>query len=168
MAALVTVTHLILTSPTQIDGLEVEARDQGMNDLYSSDNDDDQGESGFGGSMPASERRSTGGTLELDRTPAERHAFMFRHNLSAAQPRLEDFRPLPSQVPFLINVFHENVNSFVQVVHIPTVHKMTRDIRKQGGTSSLSPSDEALLFSIYYVAVTSMEDEDVRSFPVLS
>ncbi|KAJ1329918.1 C6 transcription factor AsaR [Microdochium nivale] len=132
-----------------------------MNDLESSDDGDDQGESGFGGSMPASERRSTGGTLELDRTPAERHAFMFRHNLSAAQPRLEDFRPLPSQVPFLINVFHENVNSFVQVVHIPTVHKMTRDIRKQGGTSSLSPSDEALLFSIYYVAVTSMEDEDV-------
>ncbi|KAH7033711.1 fungal-specific transcription factor domain-containing protein, partial [Microdochium trichocladiopsis] len=97
---------------------------------------------------------------ELERDPSERHAFMFRHNLSAALPKIEDFRPLPSQVPFLINVFHENVNMFMQVAHIPTIHEMARGMRTNG-PNSLSSSNEALFFSIYYAAVTSMEDDDV-------
>ena len=97
---------------------------------------------------------------EYDRNPADKHAFMFRHNLTAAPPRADDFRPLPSQVPFLINTFHENVNMFIQAAHVPTVHALTRDMRTNGA-NSLSASDEALLFSIYYAAVTSMEDDDV-------
>ena len=43
---------------------------------------------------------------------------------------------------------------------MPTINKMVRGIR---GTdmSRLSASNEALLFSIYYSAVTSMDEEDV-------
>lgn len=94
------------------------------------------------------------------RTPSERNAFLFRNNLSTPSPDLRKLRPLPSQIPFLLDIFSENVNLFLQVVHMPTITTMVHDMR---GTdmSSISPRNEALLFSIYYSAVTSMEEEDV-------
>lgn len=102
----------------------------------------------------------TSSTYELDRTPAERHAFLFRHNLSPSAIDLCDFHPLPSQIPFLLDVFSENVNFISQIVHMPTVTKMVRDWRGSGMTK-LTPANEALLFSIYYAAITSMEEDDV-------
>jgi hypothetical protein len=101
-------------------------------------------------------------TQELERTPSERHAFLFRHNLSPSAPNLHEFHPLPSQIPFLLDVFSENVNLFFRIVHIPTVTKMVRDLRGSGMTR-LTPSNEALMFSIYYAAITSMEEDDVSS-----
>lgn len=70
-------------------------------------------------------------TQELERTPSERHAFLFRHNLSPSAHDLREFHPLPSQIPFLLDVFSENVNFIIQIVHIPTVTKMVRDLRGQ-------------------------------------
>ena len=101
-------------------------------------------------------------TQELERTPAERHAFLFRHNLSPSDPDLREFHPLPSLIPFLLDVFSENVNYFFRIVHMPTVTKMVRELRGTG-TTRLTPSNEALLFSIYYAAITSMEEDDVSS-----
>ena len=48
------------------------------------------------------------------------------------------------------------------MVHIPTVTKMVRGLRVTD-MKSLTPAKEALLFSIYYAAITSMEEEDVSS-----
>jgi hypothetical protein len=39
---------------------------------------------------------------------------------------------------------------------------MVRDLRGKDMTS-LTPANEALMFSIYYAAITSMEEEDVSS-----
>jgi hypothetical protein len=44
---------------------------------------------------------------------------------------------------------------------MPTIRKMIRETRSSG--SSLSPANEALMFSIYYAAVTSMEEDDVAT-----
>lgn len=104
----------------------------------------------------------TPSTQELERTPSERHAFLFRHNLGPAAPNLREFHPLPSQIPFIINVFAENVN-IIQMVHIPTITKMVRDLRV-GDMGKLTPANEALLFSLYYAAITSMEEDDVSLF----
>ena len=101
-------------------------------------------------------------TGELDRTPWERYAFLFRHNLSPSAPNLREFHPLPSQIPFLLEVFSENVNFFIRIVHLPTVTKIVRDWRGSGMTG-LTPANEALMFSIYYAAITSMEEDDVSS-----
>ena len=101
-------------------------------------------------------------TQELERPPSERYAFLFRHNLSPLAPDLRDFHPLPSQIPFLLDVFSENVNSLVQIVHMPTITKMFRDLRGSGMTRC-TPANQALMFSIYYAAITSMEDDDVSS-----
>lgn len=97
---------------------------------------------------------------ELERTPSDRHAFLFRHSLSPPTHDLREFHPLPSQIPFLLDVFSENVNFICQIVHIPTVTKMVRDLRGSDA-ARLTPSNEALLFSIYYAAITSMEEDDV-------
>lgn len=99
-------------------------------------------------------------TQELERTPSQRHAFLFRHNLSASPPDLREFHPLPSQIPFLLDVYAENVNSIGRIIHIPTVAKMVRNLRGSN-ISSLTPANEALMFSIYYAAVTSMEEDEV-------
>ena len=104
----------------------------------------------------------TATTMELERTASERHAFLFRHNLNPLATDLREFHPLPSQIPFLLDVFSENVNFFIQIVHIPTVTKMVRGLRGSGMTRC-TPANEALMFSIYYAAITSMEEDDVSS-----
>ncbi|CAP97946.1 putative transcriptional regulatory protein [Penicillium chrysogenum] len=102
----------------------------------------------------------TPSTHELERAPAERHGFLFGHNLSPFPPNLTDIHPLPSQIPFLLDVFSENVNIIFQVVHLPTIKNMVRDWRGRE-MKGLTPTNEALMFSIYYAAITSMEEEDV-------
>ncbi|PSR79966.1 fungal-specific transcription factor domain-domain-containing protein [Coniella lustricola] len=97
---------------------------------------------------------------EIDRTPSERHAFLFGHNLGSSRVDSREFHPLPSQIPFLLNTYSENVNIFTQAVHMPTLAKTVRDLRG-ADASTLPPSKEALLFAVYYAAVTSMEEDDV-------
>ena len=104
----------------------------------------------------------TPSSQELERTPLDRHGFLFRHNLSLSTPDLHEFHPLPSQIPFLLDVFSENINFVCQIVHLPTVTKMVRGLRGSN-MARLTPSNEALMFSIYYAAVTSMEDDDVST-----
>ncbi|KAI0545913.1 hypothetical protein F4679DRAFT_448701 [Xylaria curta] len=101
-------------------------------------------------------------TYELERTASERHAFLFQHNLNSAGPDLRELHPLPSQIPFLLDVFKENINAAVQIVHMPTINKIARRSRGTDITS-LTPANEALMFSIYYAAITSMEDDDVMN-----
>ena len=101
-------------------------------------------------------------TQELHRAPSERHGFLFGHNLNPSAPDLREFHPLPSQIPFLLDVFCESVHSIMPIVHFPTVAKIARDLRGSNMTS-LTPANEALMFSIYYAAITSMEEEDVSS-----
>ncbi|KAE9973485.1 hypothetical protein EG327_009082 [Venturia inaequalis] len=100
-------------------------------------------------------------TLELERTPMERHAFLFRHNLTQSEPDNRQFHPLPSQTPFLLEVYAENVNFIIQIVHLHTLKSMIREFR--GDMTRLTPANEALMFSIYYAAITSMEEDDVMS-----
>lgn len=104
----------------------------------------------------------TSSTHELDRTPSERHAFLFRHNLNPQTPDNHAYHPLPSQVPFLLNVFSENVNLIMRVVHMPTVNKMIQSLRGND-FSTMTPANEALMFAIYYAAITSMEEDDVMT-----
>lgn len=110
-------------------------------------------------------KQSAPSTQELDRTPSERHRFLFPHVLGSSPADAREFHPLPSQVPFLLNTYSENVNLFMQVVHMPTVTNTVRKLR-WNSSSDLAPSDEALLFSTYYAAIISMEDDDVSRTPL--
>ena len=94
---------------------------------------------------------------ELDRTPLERNEFMFGHS---APVDLRLLHPLPSQIPFILSTFQENINCMGQAVHMPTINNMIRML-PGNKLSSLSSADEALMFSIYYATITSMDDEEV-------
>ncbi|KAJ6117479.1 hypothetical protein N7512_007204 [Penicillium capsulatum] len=98
----------------------------------------------------------------LDKTPStlEHERPLQSHNLASPSPDLRGIHPLPSQIPFFLSVFDENVNTLAQVIHLPTVTKMIRGLR--GDMTKLSPANEALMFSVYYAAVTSMDEDDVN------
>ncbi|CAK7209140.1 hypothetical protein SCUCBS95973_000350 [Sporothrix curviconia] len=102
------------------------------------------------------------------RTAADRSAFLFGHNLQPALGEASQYRPLPSQIPFLFQVFIVNVNMLTQIVHVPTINKIvngllgdttadagrqTTDADQQSGYLQLTPATEALMFAIYYAAV---------------
>ena len=99
-------------------------------------------------------------TDELQKTPSDRNAFIFGHNKNISSDVTADLHPLASQVSYLLDVFAENVNFMSQIVHMPSALKLAREMRSKGAIS-LTPSNEALLFAIYYAAVTSMEEDDV-------
>ena len=54
----------------------------------------------------------------------------------------------------------------VCLVHMPSIKKLVNEMRGTGDTV-LSPSNQALLFSIYYAAIASMEEDEV-SLPLQS
>jgi hypothetical protein len=93
------------------------------------------------------------------RRPAQRHAFLFGHNLGSPDTDIDELRPLPSEIPFLLDTFGRNVNLVLQVVHMPTIREMVQDMTTEPATSP--PANEALLFAISYAAIISMEEEDV-------
>jgi hypothetical protein len=92
---------------------------------------------------------------------ADHHAFIFGYR--SADVDLRVLHPLPSQIPFMWQVYQENVEPLIKILHVPTTDKIVRDIRKN--IDGISPAHEALLFSIYYAAITSMEDDEVCHFP---
>ncbi|KAM0541392.1 hypothetical protein ACHAPJ_013265 [Fusarium lateritium] len=130
----------------ELDGLKMDTREMAGDDESSEDEE-------FPGSTPS--------TQELYREPSERHAFLFQRGLTPSSPGGQDFQPLPSQIPFLLDVFDENMNLIMHIVHMPTIRKMVRPSR--GPVTNISLKNQALLFSIYYAAVTSMEDDDVTT-----
>ncbi|OTA99891.1 hypothetical protein M426DRAFT_324789 [Hypoxylon sp. CI-4A] len=134
----------------ELDGLKIDAEGIVANDEESSE---DEYEDSPGKSSS---------TQEIDRTPLERHAFLFRHNPATPEPNLRKFHPLPSQIPYLLNIFSENINIVSRVVHVPTISKMLKDV-PDGNYSVLAPGDQALLFAIYYATITSMEEDDITN-----
>ncbi|KAM0168426.1 hypothetical protein ACHAPF_011007 [Botrytis cinerea] len=131
----------------EIEGLQMETRGALDADSDISSNDED---------VP--ERMVS--ILEHERTPSERHRFLFQHNLNLSDSDLSKLRPLPSQIPFLLNVYSENIHVFMRIVDITAITDMIRDLRGNKGTE-LTPANEALMFSIYYATVTSMEEDEV-------
>ena len=119
-----------------------------------------------GSSADEASQGALSSTYEQERAPSELHSFLFGHNLNPLVTDLKEFQPLPAQCPFLLDVFSENVNIFTRAVHIPSVMKMVRYSRG-GGMTDLRPSHEALLFSIYYAAIVSMEEDDVSCLRVM-
>ena len=89
--------------------------------------------------------------------PSSPGSFPFGINPNAP---LVEYRPLSSQIPYLLEMYERNVNFFVRVIHMPTLLETTRSPQSM---SNLSPVDESLLFAVYYAVIASMEDSDVVS-----
>jgi hypothetical protein len=70
-----------------------------------------------------------------------------------------DIHPLPSQILFLWQIYLDNVNPFIKILHVPTMTKVIREIR--GSYNSLGPSMQALVLAISLAAIMSLENEEV-------
>lgn len=95
--------------------------------------------------------------LLRNQVPLEFGNFPFGSN---ANTTLDEYRPLASQIPYLLEMYESNVNFFVRVIHMPTLLQTTRSPKLM---ATLALVDEALLFAVYYAAIASMEDSDVLS-----
>jgi hypothetical protein len=83
--------------------------------------------------------------------------FLLRNTSSAHQR--EDLLPLPSQMLFLWQIYMDNVDPFMKILHVPTITKVIRELR--GNYHSLGPSMQALVLVISLAAIMSLEDEEV-------
>jgi hypothetical protein len=92
--------------------------------------------------------------------PSDHHqGFIFGY--SSTMVSMRSLHPSPSQIFILWEVFKENVDPLVRVLHRPTAKNIL--INASSNTDSLSRSAEALLFSIYYGAVASLTPEQCQS-----
>lgn len=87
----------------------------------------------------------------------DHHSFILGYR--SADVNLANCHPLPSHVPFLWQVFLENVEPLLKILHVPSAERIMRDARKS--IDKLSPGNEALVFAIYFSAITSLEPDEV-------
>ena len=96
-------------------------------------------------------------TIDPDQPLLDHHAFIFGYRSSDVD--LRPLHPLPSQIPYIWQVYLENVDNAVKIVHIPTMQKLVRTT--QSNLNTLTPATETLMFAIYYAAVTSLDEDEV-------
>lgn len=86
--------------------------------------------------------------------------FLFRN--TSTQGQREGLHPPPLQMLFLWQIYMDNVDPFIKVLHVPTMTKVIRELR--GNYHSLGPSMQALVLVIALAAIMSLEHEEVRDF----
>lgn len=85
-------------------------------------------------------------------------AFIFGY--SSIMHDLRELHPSPSQIFILWEVFKENVDPLVRILHRPTAKTIL--MNAASSLDRLSKPAEALLFSIYFGAVVSLTPEQCR------
>lgn len=71
-----------------------------------------------------------------------------------------DFHPPAVQIFQLWQIYLDNVNPLLKVTHTPTLQGQL--IEAAANPSKIAKPLEALLFSIYFMAIVSLTDEEVR------
>ncbi|KAI1172574.1 hypothetical protein F4777DRAFT_508046 [Nemania sp. FL0916] len=72
----------------------------------------------------------------------------------------ESLRPLPSQVLYIWEIFVENVDPFIKILHVPTVGKIIKEAK--GKFNLMTRGMEALMFAICLAAVNSLHQDEVE------
>ncbi|KPM38035.1 hypothetical protein AK830_g8535 [Neonectria ditissima] len=89
---------------------------------------------------------------------SDHHSFILGYR--SADVDLTGLHPLPSQVACLWQIYLENAEPLLNVLHLPTMDKLMGKMKWRVGNLSLGA--EAPVFAIYYAAVTSREAEEFR------
>ncbi|KAK4129768.1 hypothetical protein N657DRAFT_560927 [Parathielavia appendiculata] len=105
-----------------------------------------------------SDAEATPESADHDKHLMDHQSFILGYR--SADVDLKPLHPLPSQIPFIWQVYTENVDPILKVVHVPTMSKLIKDVRHN--LDSLTPSTEALMFAIYYAATTSLDEDEVK------
>ena len=94
---------------------------------------------------------------ETDRL-SNHQAFLFGY--SSLMHDLRELHPSPSQIFILWEVFKENVDPMVRILHRPTAKTIL--MNAASSLDRVSKPAEALLFSIYFGAVVSLTPEQCQ------
>jgi hypothetical protein len=103
--------------------------------------------------MPTS---SYGPTVLIDQDSAT-----FTTGQTNLEINLRSFHRLPSDIPFLWQVFIERVDPLIKILHVPTVAKLFAEGKFNLGV--LSRSTEALMFAVYFAAIMSLDEGEVSN-----
>ncbi|KAL9036419.1 MAG: hypothetical protein Q9180_004313 [Flavoplaca navasiana] len=87
---------------------------------------------------------------------ANHQGFIF--SFSSTILSLRNFHPPPNQILTYWEVYKENVDPLVKILHRPTTEGTLREAAKD--LDHISKSLEVMMFSIYFAAVTSLSDEE--------
>ncbi|KAI4198987.1 MAG: hypothetical protein LQ350_004903 [Teloschistes chrysophthalmus] len=90
---------------------------------------------------------------------ANHQGFIF--SFSSTILNLRSFHPPQNQIIELWEVFKENVDPLVKVLHRPTTEKTVIEVAKD--LDHISKPLEVMMFSIYFAAVTSLSEEQCMS-----
>lgn len=73
----------------------------------------------------------------------------------------KDNYPLPSQMLFLWQIYTENIDPFIKILHRPTMTKVIQEIRTS--YDSLDTSMRTLVLAISFAAIMSLEDDEAKA-----
>ena len=112
-----------------------------------------------GPTVPHVARDRTSSTMSTSGDRRHTGFYNFLLNNTSAAHRQEDLHPLPSQMLFLWQIYMDNVDPFMKFLHVPTMTRVSREVR--GSYHTLGPSMHALILVISLAVVVSLEDEEV-------
>ncbi|KAL7915530.1 fungal-specific transcription factor domain-containing protein [Trichoderma velutinum] len=98
--------------------------------------------------------------FEDDVSPDEAEHGQIPFTFSQSNPLESTFHPAPHLLSFIWQMYVENVDPFIKVLHVPTITEVIR--LSEGGFDKLSLGMRALIFSISLAAVTSLSNSDVQ------
>lgn len=86
---------------------------------------------------------------------------LFLFGSPQASVDLSTFHPQPVEIFRLWQIYLDNVNPLLKVIHVPTMQG--RIIEAVGNVHGISPPMESLMFSIYCIAITSLSNDECQS-----
>ena len=90
--------------------------------------------------------------------PCGHDSFIFGYR--SASLDLAPFHPPPAHILRLWQIYQNNVEPALKVLHVPTVDGLFRNL---SAGAAVSPREEPLVFTIYFAAIVSLEDDEVRA-----
>ena len=91
-----------------------------------------------------------------------RSDFIYRRPEAYNNNEISNLLPMASQIPFLLEVYSERVHYVTGVPHMPTLRKIPR-LRSRKDAQTISADEDALVFSVFYTAICSLDDEEVTT-----
>ena len=95
----------------------------------------------------------------MPESPDHHHGFVFSH--ASSPEAVHSSHPSPRVILEYWRVFQENVDPLIKLLHLPSVEQQLQALKENPG--SASKGFEALMFSIYFTAVTSLSGEDCEA-----
>lgn len=81
---------------------------------------------------------------------SDHQSFVFGY--ASSQVNLRELHPLPSQLPFYLQMYAQRVDPLVKLLHIPSMEVMIKEAAED--LSALSRSAEALIFALYFAVIS--------------